>query len=186
MRIELRFCKHCFEGEHENAHKTAVTRDLVACARTVKQYKDVIDLDDVHLRSIREDEEDDGRPAAIPAVAATIQNEQVTVSDTQLVTMGENGYMLVYPNPADALKVLAGNVDEISKVAGEDIVPELSPESAEILADKSAGENDEYPTPDAGEGAPDPDEMPDTAPDKMGASGPLPDAVSDIIDDKYK
>lgn len=134
MRIELRVCKHCFEGEHDNEHKTAVTRDLVACARTVREYKDLLDFDDVHIRMVREDDADDGRPAALPAVAATIQNEQVAVSDTQLITMGESGYMLVYPNPDDALQVLAGNIDEISKVLEQDITPELSPESAEILA----------------------------------------------------
>ena len=48
--------------------------------------------------------------------------------------MGENGYMLVYPNPQDALKVLAGNIDEISKMVKGDISPDLSPEGAEILA----------------------------------------------------
>jgi hypothetical protein len=134
MRIELRVCKHCFEGEHENEHKTAVTRDLVACARTVREYKDKLDFDDVHIRMVRDGEEDDGRPAALPAVAATLQGEQVAVSDTQLITMGENGYMLVYPNPQDALQVLAGNIDELSKVLDEDITPELSPEGAEVLA----------------------------------------------------
>lgn len=134
MRIELRACKHCFEGTHENAHKTAVTRDLVAMARVVREHREVVGLDDVHVRMVTEDESDDGRPAALPAVAATIQNEQVAVSDTQLVTMGENGYMLVYPNPQDALQVLAGNIDEITKVVDEDVLPELSPESAEILA----------------------------------------------------
>lgn len=148
MRIELRVCKHCFEGTHENEHKTAVTRDLVACARVVREHREVIGLDDVHVRMVSEDESDDGRPAALPAVAATIQNEQVAVSDTQLITMGENGYMMVYPNPQDALQVLAGNIDEISKVLDEDILPELSPESAEILAGGAgnAGEQaDTYP-----------------------------------------
>ena len=139
MRIELRVCKHCFEGEHGNEHKTAVTRDLVACARVVREYKDELDLDDVHLRMVTESEDDDGRPAAIPAVAATLQNEQITISDTQLVTMGENGYMLVYPNPQDALAVLSGNIDEISKVVEEDVTPELSAEGAEILADTGGG-----------------------------------------------
>jgi len=133
MRIELRICEHCFEGEHENEHKRAVTRDLVACAEVVQEYKDILDLDDVHIRRVRE-EDDDGRPAALPAVAATIQNEQVTVSDTQLITMGENGYMLVYPNPQDALKVLSGNIDEISKMTEEDVTVDLSDEGAEILA----------------------------------------------------
>ena len=151
MRIELRVCKHCFEGEHENAHKTAVTRDLVACARTIKEHRDIIDLDDVHIRMVSEGEDDDGRPAAIPAVAATIQGEQIAISDTQLTTMGENGYMLVYPNPADALQVLAGNIDEISKIAGDDITPDLSPEGADVLAGGPTGdgiagqETDVYP-----------------------------------------
>lgn len=133
MRIELRVCKHCFEGEHENEHKTAVTRDLVACARVIRDNLDRTDLDDVHIRMVSEDESDDGRPAALPAVAATIQDDQIAVSDTQLVTMGEQGYMMVYPNPQDALKVLAGNIDEISRVRDENVLPDLSPESAEII-----------------------------------------------------
>lgn len=156
MRIELRVCYHCLRGEHENEHKTAVTRDLVACAEVVKEYKDVIDLDGVHIRKVKEDESDDGRPAALPAVAATIQEEGVTVSDTQLVTMGENGYMLVYPNPQDALKVLAGNIDEISKMAEGDISPDLTPEGAEILADgpmaggpRGGGRTDDVPADDS-------------------------------------
>ena len=142
MRIELRVCKHCFTGEHENEHKQAVTRDLVSCARIIREHRDIIDLDDVHIRMVSEDEGDDGRPAALPAVGATIQNEQVVISDTQLITMGENGYMLVYPSPQDALKVLAGNIDEISKIAGDDIVPELSPEGGEILAGYAEPEMD--------------------------------------------
>ena len=139
MRIELRVCYHCLRGGHENEHKTAVTRDLVACAEVVKEHKDVIDLEGVHIRKVKEDEGDDGRPTALPAVAATIQNEGVAVSDTQLITMGENGYMLVYPNPQDALKVLAGNIDEISKVTRSDILPDLSPEGAEILSGAPLG-----------------------------------------------
>jgi hypothetical protein len=150
MRIELRVCYHCLRGEHDNEHKTAVTRDLVACAEIVKEHKDTLDLEGVHIRKVKEDETDDGRPEALPAVAATIQNEQVTVSDTQLITMGENGYMLVYPNPQDALKVLAGNIDEISKVTDGDISPELSPESAEILAGGPADPSgDGQPSPPA-------------------------------------
>ena len=133
MRIELRVCRHCFEGEHENEHKTKVTRDLVACAEIVQDHCDVLDLDDVHIRWVTEDEDDDGRPAALPAVAATIQGDQVAVSDTQLITMGENGYMMVYPNPQDALKVLAGNIDELSRVLDENVLPELSPQSADII-----------------------------------------------------
>jgi hypothetical protein len=145
MRIELRVCKHCLEGEHENEYKTAVTRDLVASARVIREHKAELDLDGVHIRKVTEDDNDDGRPAAIPAVAATLQSEQVVVSDTQLVTMGENGYMLVYPTPQDALKVLAGNIDELSKVVEEDITPQLSPEGAEILAGDADEDADDEP-----------------------------------------
>lgn len=133
MRIELRVCRHCFEGEHENEHKTKVTRDLVACAEIIQENTQHTELDDAHIRWVTEDDDDDGRPEAIPAVAATIQNEQVMVSDTQLITMGENGYMMVYPNPQDALKVLSGNIDEINRVRDKNIAPTLSPEGAEIL-----------------------------------------------------
>ncbi len=144
MRIELRVCKHCFEGTHENEHKTAVTRDLVACARVIRDNLEKTEFDDVHIRMVSEDEGDDGRPAAIPAVAATIQGDQVAVSDTQLITMGENGYMMVYPNPQDALKVLAGNIDEIGRIENENVLPELSAEGAEILAGNSDGEPEMY------------------------------------------
>lgn len=165
MRIELRVCKHCFDGDHDNEHKQAVTRDLVACARRVREHKDRLDLDDVHIRMVREDGDDDGRPAALPAVGATIQNEQVVITDTQLITMGENGYMLVYPSPRDALKVLAGNIDELSKVVSEDIAPELSPEGAEILADYGGPEESEGEPPaggvPTGQGPPGPAGPPD-------------------------
>jgi hypothetical protein len=134
MRIELRVCRHCFEGEHENEHKTKITRDLVACAEIIEEHVQHTELDDIHIRWVTEDDDDDGRPEAIPAVAATIQNEQIMVSDTQLITMGENGYMMVYPNPQDALKVLSGNINEINGVVGETITPQLSQEDAEILS----------------------------------------------------
>jgi len=134
MRIELRVCRHCFEGEHDNEHKTQVTRDLVACAEIIDDYLDKIELENIHIRWITDDESDDGRPAALPAVSATIQNEQIVVPDTQLITMGENGYMMVYPNPQDALQVLAGNIDEINRITDENVMPKLSQEGAEILS----------------------------------------------------
>ncbi|WP_336326601.1 hypothetical protein [Halovenus sp. HT40] len=145
MRIELRVCRHCFEGEHENEHKTKITRDLVACAEIIEENVQHTELDDIHIRWVTEDEDDDGRPEAIPAVAATIQNEQIMVSDTQLITMGENGYMMVYPNPQDALKVLSGNINEINGVIDKNVVPKLSEEGAEILtnAGTAAVERDE-------------------------------------------
>jgi hypothetical protein len=142
MRIELRVCRHCYEGEHENEHKTQITRDLVACAEIVRDHLDVLELDDVHIRWVTEDEDDDGRPEALPAVAATINEEQIMVSDTQLITMGENGYMMVYPNPQDALKVLSGNIDEINKVTSRNVTPQLSPEGAEILTGGGEEPND--------------------------------------------
>ncbi len=40
MRLELRICRHCYEGEHGNDQKTAVTQDMVACAEQVREYKD--------------------------------------------------------------------------------------------------------------------------------------------------
>jgi hypothetical protein len=134
MRIELRVCRHCFEGEHDNEHKTQVTRDLVACAEIIDEHLDKIELEDIHVRWITDDESDDGRPAALPAVSATIQNEQIVIPDTQLITMGENGYMMVYPNPQDALQVLAGNIDEINRIVDENITPKLSEEGAEVLS----------------------------------------------------
>lgn len=145
MRIELRVCRHCYEGEHENEHKTKITRDLVACAEIIEENVQHTELDDIHIRWVTEDEDDDGRPEAIPAVAATIQNEQIMVSDTQLITMGENGYMMVYPNPQDALKVLSGNINEINGVIDKNVVPKLSEEGAEILTDAgtAAVERDE-------------------------------------------
>lgn len=132
MEIELRVCQHCFDGDHGNEHKTAVVRDMVACAQQIQEYKDVIGLEAVHIRKVTEDEP--GAPEALPAVAATLQNDQVTIPDVQLVTKGQDGTMLVYPNPNDALTVLSRNVDEISKGVDEDVSVELSPEGAELLS----------------------------------------------------
>jgi len=46
---------------------------------------------------------------------------------------------------APALKVLAGNIDELSKVVEEDITPQLSPEGAEILAGDADEDADDEP-----------------------------------------
>ena len=130
MRTELRACEHCFDGEHEQA----VSRDLVACAQGVREHRDELDLDDVRTRMLGE-EGDDGRPAAIPAVGATIRGEQLVISDTQLITVGENGYMLVSPGPQDAPGMLAVSLDGMSKVTSGSITPGLLPESAESPAE---------------------------------------------------
>jgi hypothetical protein len=55
VRTELWVRKHCFDGEHDNEHKQSVTRDLVACARTVQEHRDELDLKDVHTRMVSEE-----------------------------------------------------------------------------------------------------------------------------------
>ncbi|AFZ73336.1 hypothetical protein [Natronobacterium gregoryi] len=138
MRLELRVCQHCLDGDHEaGKQKSALLQDMVACAERVEEHKDVLDLEEVHIRKVRDDEK--GKPAALPVVAATIQNDQVVLNDTQLVAEGQDGTMLLYANPDDILTVLAGNVDEIDKVVPGDATVDLSPAGAEIIADADLG-----------------------------------------------
>ncbi|RQG93423.1 hypothetical protein [Natrarchaeobius chitinivorans] len=140
MRIELRVCQHCLDGDHEpGAQKSALLEDMVACAERIKEYKEVIDLEEVHIRKVRDDEH--GKPAALPVVAATIQNDQIVLNDTQLVAEGQDGNMLLYSNPRDILTVLAGNVDEISKAVHGDVTVELSEPGAEIVSQADLGAN---------------------------------------------
>lgn len=54
METELRVRKHCFDGDHENEHEQAVTRDLAACARTVRDHREGLALDDVRVRTVSE------------------------------------------------------------------------------------------------------------------------------------
>ncbi len=135
MKIELRVCEHCLEGDREHQpgeQKTAILNDMVACAERIESYKEVLDLEEVHIRKVSDDES--GRPAELPVVTATIQNDQVVLNDTQLVTEGQDGTMLVYVNPSDILSVLAGNVDEISKGLDKDVSVDLSAHGAELLS----------------------------------------------------
>ncbi|QLK26626.1 hypothetical protein HYG81_03140 [Natrinema zhouii] len=141
MRIELRVCQHCLEGEHGNERRTALLNDMVNCAEQIKTHKEVIDLDAVHIRKVKDDEK--GKPAALPVVSATIQNDQVVLNDTQLVAEGQDGNMLVYTNPDDVLTVLAGNLDEISKAVTEDVTVDLSSIGAEIVSQANLGANRE-------------------------------------------
>ena len=67
-------------------------------------------------------------------VTASIVDDQVMINDTQLATEGEDGNMLVYPNPPDILTVLAKNIDEISKGLDRDGSVDLSPAGSELLA----------------------------------------------------
>ncbi|AGB31315.1 hypothetical protein C488_00894 [Natrinema pellirubrum DSM 15624] len=141
MRLELRVCQHCLDGDHGNEKRTALLNDMVNCAEQIKKHKEVIDLDEVHIRRVKDDEP--GKPAALPVVSATLQNDQVVLNDTQLVAEGQDGNMLLYANPDDVLTVLAGNLDEISKAVTEDVTVDLSPIGAEIVSEADLGANRE-------------------------------------------
>lgn len=131
MRIELRVCNHCYGGEHGNQRKTAVTRDMVNCAEQVREYKDLIGLDSVYVTRVEEG--DPGGAEALPAIVASIENDQVTLSDTQLVMEDEDGNMLVYPEPKDILEVLTRNINQIQAQTRQDVTVELSEAGAELV-----------------------------------------------------
>ncbi|WP_226479398.1 hypothetical protein [Natrinema amylolyticum] len=131
MRMELRVCKQCYEGTHGNDRKTAITRDMVACAERVREYKDLIGLDSLYIAKVEEG--DVGGAEALPAIVARIENEQVTLADTQLVMEDGDGNLLVYPEPEDVLEVLTRNIDQISDQTRQDVTVELSAEGTELL-----------------------------------------------------
>lgn len=131
MRMELRVCKHCYEGEHGNQQKANVTRDMVRCAERVREYKDLIGLDSLYITMVEEG--DPGGAEALPVIVASIQNDQISLSDTQLVMEDDDGNMLVYPEPQDILEVLTRNIDQISQHTRQDVTVELSEEGAELL-----------------------------------------------------
>ncbi|MFB6120609.1 MAG: hypothetical protein ABEJ68_05770 [Halobacteriaceae archaeon] len=132
MRIELRVCKHCYEGEHGNDQKAAVTRDMVACARRVREYKDLIGLDGLYVTMVEDG--DPGGAEELPVIVASIENDQVALSDTQLVMEDDDGNMLVYPEPDDILEVLSRNLDQIQEQTRQDVTVDLSNESATLLS----------------------------------------------------
>lgn len=132
MRIELRVCKHCYDGEHGNEQKTAVTKDMVNCAEQVREYKDLIGLDGLYITMVEEG--DAGGAEALPAIVASIEGDQVTLTDTQLVMEDDDGNMLVYPAPADILEVLTRNLDQIQEQTRQDVTIELSGEGAELIS----------------------------------------------------
>jgi hypothetical protein len=132
MRIELRVCRHCYDGEHGNEEKTAVTRDMVNCARRVREYKDLIGLDALYVTMVAEG--DPGGAEELPAIVASIESDQVVLSDTQLVMEDEDGNMLVYPEPEDVLEVLTRNIDQIQEQTRQDVTVDLSAPGAELLA----------------------------------------------------
>lgn len=132
MRIELRVCAHCYAGEHGEERRQDIVQDMVRCAERIREHKDVIDLEAVHIRKVRDDES--GKPEALPVVTASIVDDQVMINDTQLATEGQDGNMLVYPNPPDILTVLAKNIDEISTGLDRDVSVDLSAAGSELLA----------------------------------------------------
>lgn len=132
MRIELRVCKHCYEGEHGNEQKTAVTRDMVACAREVREYKDLIGLEGVYITMVEEG--DGGGAEELNVIIASITNDQVTLSDTQLVMEDHDENMLVYPEPTDILQVLTRNIEQIQEQTRQDVEVDLSPEGEALIA----------------------------------------------------
>ncbi|MDG5818781.1 hypothetical protein [Natronococcus sp. A-GB7] len=137
MRIELRVCQHCLEGDHGNERRTEVINDMVACAERIREHKEVIDLEEVVIRRVTET--DPGKPESLPVVSATIQDDQIVLNDLQLVTEGPDGNMLMYVDPQDIMTVLAGNVDEISKAVHEDVTVDLSSTSAEMISEADLG-----------------------------------------------
>ncbi|GGO00566.1 MULTISPECIES: hypothetical protein [Haloarcula] len=132
MRLELRVCKHCFEGDHGNEQKTAVTQDMVACARQVREYKDLVGLDGVYVTMVEEG--DPGGAEALNVIVASIEGDQVALSDTQLVMEDGDGNMLVYPEPKDILQVLTRNLDQIQEQTRQDVGVDLSPEGKAIVS----------------------------------------------------
>ncbi|NKE35783.1 hypothetical protein GWG54_08110 [Natronococcus sp. JC468] len=132
MRMELRVCKHCYNGEHGNPQKTAVTEDMVACAEQIREYKDLIGIDSLYISMVEEG--DRGGAEALTVYVADIENDQIQMNDTQLVMEDDDGNVLVYPDPDDILEVLTRNIDQIDAQTRQDVGVELSPDSEQILS----------------------------------------------------
>ena len=131
MRMELRVCKHCYTGEHGNEQKTAITKDMVACAEAVREYKDLLSLDAVYITKVEAG--DVGGSEELPINVAGIEDDTITLRDTQLVIEDEDGSVLVYPEPADILEVLTRNLDQINERTRQDVVVDISADSAELI-----------------------------------------------------
>ena len=128
--MELRVCKHCLAGEHGNTAKTEVSKDMVECAETVREYKDLIGLDAIYITKVGEG--DSGAAQSLPAVVASVDNNQIQLSDTQLVMEDDDGNMLVYPEPQDILEVLTRNIEQINTHTSNDVTVELSEEALDL------------------------------------------------------
>ncbi|MDJ1430774.1 hypothetical protein [Halostagnicola sp. A-GB9-2] len=131
MQMELRVCKQCHTGAHGNDQKTAITKDMVNCAEQIREFKDIISLDSVYITKV--DEGDPGGAEALSVIVAGIENDTVTLRDTQLVIEDNDGTTLVYPEPTDILEVLTRNLDQISEQTRQDVSVELSADGAEMI-----------------------------------------------------
>lgn len=129
--MELRVCKHCFDGEHGNPQKTTVTKDMVECAKQVREYKDMIGLESLYITMVEDG--DTGGAEALPAIVASIEGNRVNLADTQLVMEDADGNMLVYPEPKDILEVLTRNLDQIDSQTRNDVMVELSEEATDMV-----------------------------------------------------
>jgi len=132
MRIELRVCKHCYDGEHGNEQKTAVTRDMVTCAQEVREYKDLIGIESLYITMVEEG--DSGGAEELDVIIAGIDGDQVRLTDTQLAMEDHDGNVLVYPEPKDILQVLTRNLEQIQEQTRQDVEVELSPEGEALIA----------------------------------------------------
>lgn len=132
MQMELRVCNQCYTGEHGNEQKTAITKDMVACAEQIREFKDLISLDSVYITKVEEG--DPGDAAAIDVTVAGIENDTVTLRDTQLVIEDNDGSILVYPEPEHIVEVLTRNLDQISESTRQDVTVELSADTAELIS----------------------------------------------------
>ena len=130
--MELRVCKHCYEGEHGHPEKTAITKDMVECARTIREYKDLIGIDALYVSMAEEG--DTGGAEALPVYVASIERDQVQMNDTQLVMEDDDENVLVYPDPDDVLEVLTRNVEQIDEQTRQEVSVDLSEESRDLLA----------------------------------------------------
>ncbi len=130
--MELRVCKQCYEGTHGNPEKTAVTRDMVKCAERIREFKDLIGIDSLYITRVAEG--DPGGEEVLPAIVASIENDRINLTDTQLVMEDDQQNMLVYPEPKDILEVLTRNLDQIRQQTRQDVSVELSEESHELVS----------------------------------------------------
>ncbi len=116
-------CASCLDGDHDDPAKTAVSRDAVACAETVRAHKELVGLEEVYVTRVSDDGDGTG---TLPAVAATVADDRVRLADIQLVMEDDDGTLLVYAEAADVLGVLTRNVRQIDGHTSDDVDVQLS------------------------------------------------------------